>query len=60
MSFPGAAEKAPVLQLGVSGAECQIQGFQSGDAVVAVSLVAVNLELDGRRRGGFWAGHSQV
>ncbi|CAJ1336513.1 unnamed protein product [Effrenium voratum] len=49
VSFPGAAEKAPVLQLGVSGAECQIQGFQSGDAVVAVSLVAVNLELDGRR-----------
>lgn len=37
-----------VLQVCVSGAECGFRAFQSGDAAAAVSLMAVNLELDGR------------
>lgn len=34
-----------VPKVGVSGAECCFRAFQSGDASVAVSLMAVNLEL---------------
>ncbi|CAE7454238.1 unnamed protein product [Symbiodinium sp. KB8] len=53
--FPGSEHREgptdgpPVVQVGVNGAECSFRAFQSGDASAAVSLVAVTLELDGRR-----------